>query len=206
MISNIKLNIYGIHKILNNLQNKHINARYNPDPFEKTNLLAFCVEHSKKKKSVFTNLNQTPDVNFGINSITYVIIDKNDKLNFGVLNHKKVISNVNKLYTEKTSDETQIIKKEKNKVGLDIDLDFNIEKGNSIIIFINFYHFLDKDSDITHNVNLKLTCYMARFYDIQTSNPSSFLQKISKKHTKYFTHSQESKIKSKSNDVNLSVS
>lgn len=212
--SKIHLQISGIDKVLKNLQNKHPNARYNHLPFEKTNLLAFCVEHSKKKKSVFTSLDNSPDANFGVNSVNYVLIDKNDRLQFGTLDHRKIIMDINELYTKVDSYTIYQIKREKyrkskslcalsqkqtddatGKTNLDIELDFEVEKGSSIIVFINFYHFLDKESDQTDNVNLKLTCYMARFNNIQTDAPLSFLQKISKKQTKYFTHPSSVSVK-----------
>lgn len=196
----INCHINGIQKILLNLQNKHINARYNPMPFEKTKSLffAFRFNDNKKKKCVMTDLvgnDKSPDVNFGINSICYAVLKKNDETYFGKLDHQEFINKINILYTENNSDTTdnyKVIKKNKVKENFLFPVDVSLEKGDSLLFFINFYYFLDKQDNPSTTVNMKMTCYMARFDNIQNSETHSILQKISKKQTRYETRYETS--------------
>lgn len=196
-MNNIRINchINGIQKILLNLQNKHKNARYNPMPFEKTQSLFFAyrLDDNKKKKCVMTDLvgeDCHPDVNFGINSICYAVLKKNDETLFGKLDHQEFINKINFLYTDENSDSDnnyKIIKKNKVKDNFLFPVDVSLEKGESLLFFINFYYFLDKQDNPSTTVNMKMTCYMARFDNIQNPEPFSMLQKISKKQTRYET-------------------
>lgn len=179
-----------IHKILSNFQKKHKNARYNPEPFENTKCLAFCIDQVKKKKSMFAALDSEgkfPDVNFGINSVSYAILGDNDHVIFGNINHNEFIQHVNDVYT--ITDGNGIFKIKKDKVKHPFQFETNIQTQNdsTLLLFINFYHFLDKNDNPKCNINLKMTYYMARFENIKSKEPVSILQKISKKQTKYYT-------------------
>jgi hypothetical protein len=192
-ILDLKFQVTGIQKILLSFQNKHKNARYNPEPFENTECLSVCMEKCKNKKYMFTKLvseNNFPDVNFGINNVYYTVLNNDDHVTFGKINNLNFIKKVNDMYTDIDENMIRTVKTQKNKDSFHIDTDSTVARGSTVILFINFYHFLEKNDDPRQNINLKMTCYMARFENLQPdgTTPTSFLQKISTKKTKYYTN------------------
>jgi hypothetical protein len=181
--------ISGISKVLNRLQRKHKNARYNEQCFEETKSLCIFAQANARQKYVFTslftdNVDAEPDVNYGISDVQYAIMSKKFVLNGKVYN-KEFIDKVNKCILCNESGSQEISNK---AIPLDIVVDHKLEVGDVIFVFIDFYYFLDRHDNSQKDVPLKLTRYMARFVkDNETNIGSSIIHRVCTKNTKYYS-------------------
>lgn len=182
--------IFGIPRVLNRLQRKHRNARYNQKSFEETNSLCVSVADNAGQIYVMTSLfaQETPDVNYGISDIYYSVMGKSG-VQGGKLPHREFICRVNDAVCGL---DTGISGQENIFVPVDISLDIKLEVGDMVCVFINFYYFLDRNDDETKDIPLKITKYMARFVHDLHGIPKSHLERVCTRNTRYFSKSTHS--------------
>lgn len=181
--------IAGISKVLNRLQRKHKNARYNEQCFEETKTLCIFAQANARQKYVFTslfteNVDGEPDVNYGISDVQYAVMSKMVVMN-GKLYNKDFINKVNKyvLCNESGSQEISNV-----EIPIEIVVDRKLEVGDVIFVFIDFYYFLDRHNNSHRDVPLKLTRYMARFVkNTETNVGSSIIHRVCTKNTRYYS-------------------
>jgi hypothetical protein len=108
----------------------------------------------------------------------------------GPLDHVTLLKSINEKYIDISQNGIASVRPAKKKTFIDIDVEIDEpylqENGDdlAIYIFINFYHILDKNDDEKKDSSLKITSYMASFYNVKNTAPASIL-KISRKLTRY---------------------
>lgn len=186
--------VSGIDRVLHRFQSKHCNARYNPDPFEQTAVLSFCVPDTCHARyllaSVSSSSTAPPDVNFGVNSSSFTIMKRDGSVRSAPLNHVTLLKSINEKFIDISPNGIASVRPAKKKTFIDIDVEIDEpylhDNGDDLAmyIFINFYHILDKNDDEKKDGSLKITSYMASFYNVESTAPASIL-KVSRKITRY---------------------